>query len=98
MEKTRPKLQALWLLEARVKPGDGAANAVANVFGIYEHMAFVLVDDELRFNIERFEGVPEFVRLRRGTFAVAVPDDHPRWRLALLYECYGRSSALDFVI
>src|SRR5437879_3872100 len=36
----------------RVKPGDGAADAVALVLGPYEHMAFVFVNDQLGFYAE----------------------------------------------
>jgi hypothetical protein len=54
-----------------VEPGDGAADALALVLRLDEHMAFVFEDHQLRFNAKRFQGVPEFVGLRRGTFAVA---------------------------
>jgi len=41
---------------------------------IGEDVAFALVDDELGFDAEGFEGVPEFVGLRGGNFAIAVAD------------------------
>lgn len=47
-----------------VEPGYGAADAVALVGGVDEHVAFVFVDDQLGFDAESFQGVPEFVRLR----------------------------------
>ena len=48
----------------RIEPGYGAADAVSLVGGIDEHVAFVFVDDQLGFDAERFQGVPEFVGLR----------------------------------
>ena len=40
-----PHSNGLRLLQMRVEPGYGAADAVAAMFGLYEHVAFVLVDD-----------------------------------------------------
>ena len=59
----------------RVEPSDGAANAILLVLGLDEHVAFMFVDDQLGFDAQRFEGVPEFVGLRGGAFAVAVAHD-----------------------
>jgi hypothetical protein len=36
---------SLRLLEVRVEPGYGSADAVAAMFGLQEHVAFVFVDD-----------------------------------------------------
>jgi hypothetical protein len=81
-----------------VKPGDGAACAVALVLRLHEHVAFVFVEDELGFNAESFEAVPEFVGLRRGAFAVAVADDHQGWRFHVLDEGDGRAFPVDLWI
>jgi len=35
----------LWLLEVGVEPGYGAADAIAAMLGLYEHVAFVFVND-----------------------------------------------------
>ncbi len=72
-----------------IEPGDGAAGAVALVGGLGEVVAFVLVDDELGFDAESFQGVPEFVGLRGGAFAVAVADDDKRGRFHVLDESDG---------
>ena len=63
-------------LQVAVEPSQGAFDYVAAVFGAGEHMAFVFVDDELGFDAERFERVPEFVGLRGGNFAVTVADEN----------------------
>jgi hypothetical protein len=55
-----------------VEPGQGAFDYVAAVLGAREHVALVFVDYELGFYAEGFEGVPEFVGLRGGDFAVAI--------------------------
>ena len=44
----------LGLLEVGVEPGYGAADAVAAMFGLDEHVAFVFVDYQLGFDIQRF--------------------------------------------
>src|SRR5713226_6791129 len=82
--------------EMEVEPGDGAADTVALVSGADEHVAFVFVDDQLGFDAESFEGVPEFVGLRRGAFAVAVADDDERGRFHVLDEGDGGAFGVDF--
>ena len=62
------------LTEMGVEPREGALDDVALVLGVGEKVAFVLVDDELGFDPEGLEGVPEFVGLRRGALAVAIAD------------------------
>jgi len=57
-----------------VEPGQGAFDYIAAMLGISKHVAFVFVDYELSFDAEGFEGVPEFVGLGGGDFAVAVAD------------------------
>jgi len=79
----------------RVKPGDSAADAVALVLGFDEVMALVFVNDELRFDAERFQRVPKFVGLRRGALAVAVADDDKRGRLDLFNEGDGRAFGIN---
>ena len=78
-----------------VEPGEGAFDDVAAVFGAREHVAFVFVDDELGFDAERFEGVPEFVGLRGGDFAVAIADENERGRFGVLDEIDGRAFGVD---
>ncbi len=73
----------------RVEPGDGAAGAVPLVGRLGEVVAFVFVDDELGFDAESFERVPELVGLRGGAFAVAVADDDKRGRFHVLDESDG---------
>jgi hypothetical protein len=70
----------------QVKPRDDAADTVALVLRVDEHVAFVFLDHSLRFNTESFQGVPEFVRLRSGAFAVAVADDYQSWSFHVLDE------------
>lgn len=60
------------LLQVLVEPSGGAKHDVAAVRGIGELVALVRVDDELRRHAQRDERVPEFVRLWRRTFTVAV--------------------------
>ena len=76
-------------MEMRIEPSDGTAGAVALVGGLGEVVAFVFVDDELGFDAESFERVPEFVGLRRGAFAVAVADDDERGRFDFFDESDG---------
>ena len=71
-----PLCKRLPLLEVGVEPSDGAADAVAAMFRLDEHVAFVFVDDELGFDVQRFQRVPEFVGLRRRAFAVTIADDN----------------------
>src|SRR5437667_9645128 len=71
----------LGLQQVRVKPGDRPADAMAAVFWLDEVVAVVFVNDELRFEVKPFQRVPEFVRLRRGAFTVAIADDDERGRL-----------------
>src|SRR2546428_6310307 len=85
----------LGLQQVRVKPGDSAANAVALVLGFGEVMALVFVNDQLRFNSERFERVPEFVGLRRGTLAIAVANDDKCGRLGFFDEGDGRAFGVN---
>jgi hypothetical protein len=39
------------LLKVSVEPGYGAADAVAAMFGLDEHVAFVFIDDQLGFDV-----------------------------------------------
>ena len=68
------------------------------VLGVGEHVAFVFVDYELGFDAERFEGVPEFVGLRGGDFAVAVADEDQRGRFDFFDESDGGAFGVDFGI
>ena len=49
-----PHRKRLRLLEVGVEPSHGAADAVAAMFGLEKHVAFVLVDDKLGFDVRRF--------------------------------------------
>jgi hypothetical protein len=69
-----------------IEPGDSAADTIPLVVGFHEVVAFVFVDDELGFNAQRFEGVPEFVGLGGGAFAVTVADDDERGRFHVFDE------------
>ena len=72
-----------------VEPRDGAAHYIFKVLGLRENVAFVFVDDELGFDAESFEGVPEFVGLRGGAFAVAIADHNERGRFRVLDKSDG---------
>ena len=58
--------------EVLAEPGRGAIDYVPAVFGTREQMTFVGIDDEFGGHFQRLEGVPEFVGLRGGAFAVAI--------------------------
>ena len=83
------------LFQVGIEPGQGALDYVAAVLGIGEHVAFVFVDYELRFDAERFEGVPEFVGLRGGDFAVAVADENERRSFYFFDEIDRRAFGVD---
>ena len=59
-----------------VEPRDGALDLIALVSRAGEEMALVFIDDELGFDAQRSQRMPEFIRLRRRAFAVAVADQH----------------------
>ena len=61
-------------------------------------MAFVFEDHQLCFNTKRFQGVPEFVGLRRGTFAVAVANDDQGGSLHVLDKIDRRAFRVDLGI
>src|SRR5580658_7407893 len=81
--------------EMGVEPGQGAFDDIAAMLWVGEHVAFVFVDYELGFDAERFEGVPEFVGLRGGDFAVAVADKDERRCFDVLDEVDGRAFGVD---
>src|SRR5215468_11616568 len=81
-----------------VEPVEHAAGDVALVLGAREDMAFVLIDDELRFDTHGLEGVPELVGLRRRAFAVGVADHHERWSSYFLEEGDGCTLRVDLGI
>ena len=83
------------LFQVGIEPGQGALDYVAAVLGTGEHVAFVFVDYELRFDAQRFQGVPEFVGLRGGAFAVALADEDQRRRLYFLDEIDRRAFGID---
>jgi len=84
--------------EVGVEPVDGADDAVAVVLGLDEHVAFVVVDDELGFDAEGFEGVPEFVGLRGGTFGVAIADEDEGGSFGFPDEIDGSAFGVDLWI
>ena len=65
------------LSQMAVEPPHQPPRDVALVFLLRDAVAFVGIDDELRFDAEGFERVPELEGLRRGTFAVALADQRP---------------------
>src|SRR5208282_4032886 len=77
------------LSQVRLEPVDGAAHQVPRVLGVVEAVTFTRVDHELSFDAERFECVPEFVALRRRTFAIPLADYDQRWGLYVLDEGDG---------
>src|SRR5207253_10330851 len=64
------------------------------VFGLYEEVSFSGINNELSRYAERFQSVPEFVGLDRGTFGIALTDydqggglhilDEMNWRTFLI--------------
>src|SRR6476661_8999972 len=78
-------------LQVGVEPGQGALDYIATMLGAGEHVALVFVDDELGFDAQCFEGVPEFVGLRSGNFAVAVADEDERGGFGFFDEVDGRT-------
>ena len=60
------------------EPADIALVAVADVLGVAEAVAFVRVDDELGFDAEIAQRVPELEGLRSRALAVTVADDDQR--------------------
>src|SRR5882724_2464801 len=89
LRRAPPGLSLKMSTKMRIEPGDGAAGAVALVGGLRKVVAFAFVDDEPGFDAESFQGVPEFVGLRGGAFAVAVADDDERGRFDFLDESDG---------
>src|SRR6266849_1536766 len=70
----------LFLLHLRVEPADEPLDDVAPMFELADAVAFVGIDHQLRVDAERLERVPELERLRRGTLAVTLTDQHQRRR------------------
>ena len=77
------------------EPGELASGAVGDVGGVAEAVAFVGVDDELRFDAFRAEGVPELKGLRSRALAVAIADDNQGGRGDLLDELNGRGFGVN---
>src|SRR5580704_13643716 len=65
------------------------------MLGTGEQMTFVLVDYELGLHTQRFEGVPEFVGLWGGDFAVAVADQDERGGFGFFDEVDGGAFGVD---
>src|SRR6476661_2344890 len=61
-------------------------------------MAFMLVNNQLGFCADGFERVPELIRLRSRTLAVAVAHKHQSRRLRVLDEGDGRTLRIDLGI
>jgi len=64
------------LPEMLVEPRGNALNHVALMSGIDKHMTFMLIHHQLCFHAKCFERMPEFIRLRCGTFTVTVANQH----------------------
>src|SRR5438046_10306129 len=78
-----------------VEPRDGLLQSAGLVLRFDEEMAFARINNELCRHAERFQRVPEFVRLRRGTFRVALTDDDKGGGLYVLDEVNGRTFLVD---
>src|SRR5436190_607922 len=74
-----------------VEPRDGLLQSAGLVLRFDEEMAFARINNELCRHAERFQRVPEFVRLRRGTFRVTLTDNNQCRRLHVLDEANGRT-------
>src|SRR5579859_2714363 len=48
------RFQLFHLFQIFIKPGDSAAHNVPQVLGVHEHVAFALVDDQLRLYSKSF--------------------------------------------
>src|SRR5271154_2068132 len=78
-----------------LEPAQGAFEHIALVIARDEVMAFVGVDDQLRWNMLIAQRVPELEGLGHGTFAVAVADHDERWRFDFADEVDGRAFGVD---
>src|SRR5205807_3131642 len=67
-----PPLCQTALFQVLIKPLPGTLDHVFLVFGAGKYVAFVLINYELSLHAQGLQGVPEFIRLGRGTLAVAV--------------------------
>jgi len=72
--------------EVLVKPSNGAIDNIPVVRWSCEHMAFVGIKHQLRGHPRRLQRMPEFVRLWRRTFAVAIADNQQGGCFNVLYE------------
>src|SRR5215467_2849318 len=61
-----------FLLKVLAKPGCYALNHVMLMSWIGEDVVLMLVDNQLGLHPEGLEGMPELIRLGRGTFTVAI--------------------------
>ena len=67
-----------------IEPGQSAAENIVPIFHFVKCMPLACVDDELCWDAERFECMPEFERLRCRTLTVAFADHDQRGRFDLL--------------
>ena len=73
-------------LEILVEPGHGALDEVPAVRGVREVVPFVRINHQPCGHAERSQRVPEFVRLGRRTFPVAVAHGNQSRRSCMLDE------------
>src|SRR4051812_30682038 len=83
------------LSQMAVEPSYQPPRDIPLMFFLRDAVAFVGIDDELSFDAESFEGVPELEGLRGWTFAVAFADDDQRRRLHVFDERDRRAARVD---
>src|SRR5579885_1249134 len=92
----KPVYRSTPLFQVAVEPSDHAFKHVALVLRVGEEVPFVVINDQFRLDVQGFECVPKFVRLRRGAFAIAIAHYYERWRLHLLDEGEGCAPSIHF--
>src|SRR5436305_9832490 len=83
------------LLQMAVEPPHQPPRYVPLMFLLCDAVAFVWVDDELRFDADSLQRVPELEGLWRGTFAVAFTDQDEGRGLRVLDECDRCAAGVD---
>src|SRR6185437_1243493 len=78
-----------------IEPRHGPLYDIAAMRRIRKTVAFMRIDNELGRYTECDECMPEFVRLRRRAFAVAIADDDERGRLDILDKSNGSAFGVD---
>src|SRR5262249_51187717 len=81
-----------------VEPGRYALNHVTLMARMDETVALMLIHHQLGLHAQRLERMPEFVRLRRGTFTVTVANEDQRGRLGFFDKSNRRALGIDLRI